>query len=328
LCRRTQIGEKLNADIEERYSVDMEWPSIILLGNLCNTMTDCANLLVVSRFVDENQEALISQGMTVAEVGEIKAVSEKVQKFSENIPKPVLVESRILLAENVNLEQFDTVLANKRISDLQMIFANGYNVWCEGEVPESIYGEYFRYNFEGMCTVEMTLLNTEQGILLIDAEIDWLDDELFGDISVTYTMPNTVKMYKEAEAAIIREQYASEEEYQSAIAKWLCEKYPNYYGNSANTSSSSVYGSNSYSHGNFNILEELGDVGKDILNTAEDVWSNVGYALEGTVPGYLFTNNGYYRSFADDLSDAAEEVKEVLDEKVSEVKNWWYGLWH
>ena len=53
----------------------------------------------------------------------------------------------------------------------------------------------------------------------------------------------------------------------------------------------------------------------------------MGYLTEGTIFGYLFTPNGGFRNFADDVSDFASETKEAISEFGSAVKDWWQQLW-
>lgn len=333
-----QMVNSLQTDIETKYSVDTEWANILFLSDLSNMLAGASEALLTERFLNENKEEWEVNGITQAQVDEFVQKAGKIKVLQANLSEPVLVQERLLLPETVLTEDFGSVIANKNLADLQRSFSTGYETWCEGEVSEILYGGYYQYEFPGIATVELAVVYAEQGIFITEMGMKWTDAEsLFAELSTSYTTPNTVRMYKEAESSISREAYSTEEAYQRAINQWLSTNYPQYYGNVSSQTGAAASSNYTYrgGYGGSRILRSI----RDAANTVEDVWYSAGYALEGTLAGYLFTNNGHFRSFGDDVENAVEEIKEEanalakevkqeVNTMVNGVKNWWYGLWH
>lgn len=333
-----QMVNELQTEIETKYSVDTEWANIIFLSDFSNMLAGANEILLTERFLNENKEDWEANGISQEQVDEFVQKAGKIKDLQANLAEPVLVRERLLLPETVLTEDLGSVIANKNLADLQQSFSTGYETWCEGTVPEVLYGGYYQYEFPGIATVELAVVYTEQGIYITEMGMKWTDTEsLFTELLTSYTIPNTVRMYKEAENKIDREWYSTEEAYQKAINQWLSTNYPQYYGSSSQQTGAAASSNYTYSggYGNSRILRGI----KDAANTASDVWDGVGYALEGTLAGYLFTDNGSFRSFGDDVENAVEEIKEEANALANEVKqevntmvngvkNWWHGLWH
>lgn len=304
-----QMVETMQNDIETKYSVDTEWANILFLSDLGTMLEGASEALLTERFLNENKEEWEANGITQEQMDEFLQKTGKIKMMQQNLSEPVLIQERLLLPETVLTEDLGSVIANKSFTDIRQNFLAGYGTWCDGPVPESLYAGYYQYEFSGIATVELSVLYTEQEIFITEMGMKWTDAEsLFAELSVSYTTPNLVKMYKEAESNINREAYSTEEAYQQAINQWLSNNYPQYYGNSSTQTGATSYSNYTYSsgYGGSRILRGL----RDAANAIEDVWDGVGYALEGTVVGYLFTNNGNFRSFEDDVNYAVDEIKE------------------
>lgn len=331
-----QIEKELLAEIEGAYSYEKEWGTILTLEAFSNAMRDNASVVLAKRLLDEGKNEMWGRVLTDTEMQEIHTNAGILEKFYTNSQDAVLVASQPMIAENTGTESGESELANIEFDVMQSLFETSYTVWCGEDVPESVYGGYFQYTVGEICEIELTVLNTEQEIYITGIGIHWNDEQqmFHNQVVSTYVLPNTILMQKQAEAAINRDEYETEEDYNYAIAEWLYENYPEYCQNPASVSNSStsgfsIYGNQSKVSNIFNNIEELGN---DAWGYVTDVWDSVGfvieYGFEGTPIAYFLTDNGKYQSFQDDFKLFVWKATDVYNTVRDEVVDWWNDLWN
>lgn len=321
------IEEQINNSIEAKYSPDKEWGSIILLESFSEAMVNAVDILLVERFMEEGIIQIDGIDITEQDKAIVHTQAEAIRKTYTNVSEPLLIDSHLVVNSDKPSTNNATPVAMKSYESLCSEFETGYSQWNEDstdDVPQGMVGGYFRYEFEDNCIVEIAILGTNKGLYITDVGIDWLDENTpFQDVTVsTYNVPNTIRMIEEAQKAIRRENYETEEEYDYAIANWLYENYPDYYNKPISAGNSKSKNNISYSNGG--LLKRMRKI-------VEQIDDSIEFSLRGTLPGYLFTDNGGLACLSDDYDILTRQVEEDINDRVDEIKSdlsyWWDGLW-
>lgn len=290
-----QIEKEILTEIENTYSYEKEWGPYLVLDEFSDFMQNGVNSILTKRKLDEGETKIFGEEITEEEKNQIYTNAKVFEKIYKNNQEIKLIESAALTEEEIL-----TILTSAKdgvkghqngilgyFSYIKQSFEKGYLEWCGETIPECILGTYFRYKIEGLCEIEMTLLDTTEGIYITGIGIYWnSEEEILQDMKYRwiYERANTVFMRKKAEEAISRDAYETEEEYEEAIIKWLYENYPQYYNSKSNT-------------GKYSFVDYIRIFGIKVAPVEVGTWK-----------AYLFSPNGYFNSFAEDVRDISKDV--------------------
>lgn len=309
----TNKGNEIKSYLATEFDQDSEWGSIVFLESC---LYNAQNLFYI--YAQDKSNSYLNQTndqLTDEQKAELQNWINQEEQLLLYMPDPLFVTE-----EEVQDMDYST-------------FETEYTAQTGKDLPTIIKTKAFTYSYENIGTMKITNILTPVGVFITN--IEWIaekteeDNAILSDMSQDlYTLPNLPKMEAEAKNAIHQEDYPDETSYNAAINNWLYEHYPDYYENpnqASDTSSSSSAPTSFYYH------STLDKFVKDTSRTISSIYEDIGYITEGTILGYLFTPNGSFRSFADDVSDAASDViQELRDTKDAikySIKSWWNSLY-
>lgn len=267
-----KIDKDLQAKIESTYSSEIEWGTILVLQSVSGFLKDGVSVLLTERYLNDPSKESAEPVAEEENTAEIYEQAQIIRNIYTNMKEPVLVDKKILSGGNEHQGDVEIAIVDKNLNDVMSEYIKGGETWVEAGEPEPFVAGYFKYNVEGVCSLDFIVLGTAEGCYITDVGIDWIEEKgMFGDFNIaTYSLPNTILMEEEAKSEISRGDYMTDKEYNYAIALWLYQEYPDYYPNpsqlnNSTTSSSSSYG-NSYVasslFGNMSNIDVIGSVGE------------------------------------------------------------------
>ena len=264
--------------------------------------------------------------------------------------KQVLISEIESLKELFRMPQFEYI-GEEDLENIDLnAFITNYVKETGMEAPEVIVKKAFIYQLGISGKMNLSVILTSKGVFITHVELNWDNKQdkengvetdnqdtdnnqdeneqtgFFKNVKENlYETPNLPRMLNEAKNAVSRDMYGSEEAYELEVRRWLYNTYPDYFEN-PDQSEVGTTGGNFYYSNAFDKF--MIDTSRNIRSVYEDL----GYIMEGTLLGYLFTPNGAYRNFADDVSDTAGQVADGVKEAISDVGNsisdMWWSLWN
>lgn len=338
------LGDK----IENDYPVEEDWGLMNIFSMYQYTVNMIGTTYVDYRYLAENFEELFSEAEDKSEVREDldsnMALLDKLREIIRNSGDPEFAGVENICEWNMNEDEF-----NAQYGDYL------HKWYPDAELPEFLYTADVKYSASSAAgdgnfyDMQFTVGITDSGMRIIGIDADFNDtlEELLSNYSNNnlWQEPNYIFMRHNAEESVNRDDYAAEEEYDLAIARWLYQNYPEYYNNpdAGQAESQHNYTASGYSAGSQgnlwgNIKEGVSDGANGILGwiaNAGEYAENWELDMQGYLDQIWFDmEQGEYGNLpwiitygTNTAKEIGNEIKEAATDAWSDVKDWWGGLW-
>lgn len=301
--------DELVDSVEAQYDISSEWGSVVFLEEYIQIM----KVLVTDAVLDQlliNHPDLISDEISEEEKQDLISNVENRNKF-------------------MHISQIECV-NEKMVKDLDLsAFNTNYPIESGNDIPEVLMKKIFTYKIDELGDMDVSVILTPQGSFLTNVKISWMketsnenesveaqENPIMADQNVElFNKPNLLRMMQEAKENIDPNAYEDNEAYELAVARWLHNNYPDYFGNPDQNPGGASGSSRLY------FTSTIDKIIQDTKWNVHSIYEDLGYAMEGSLFGYLLTDNGSYSSFTDDVSDVVSDVKDGI-------KDFWWDLWH
>lgn len=331
--------------IENGFNVSEEWGILNILLSLQQCVERCGSSYVDYKYLQENFDELFAEA-SADDSAEVR------KELETNIAQ--IETLRDIIRSAGDMSHISSEIHEYSAEELLDI-ASSYDNELQKWYPETSIGQVFYVTdvkYDIPCSDGTEFLNmifgvatTEVGNRIVTFHIDFNEklEGMFGDYEDNNIagQVNLIMMMGAARAAVNREEYFTEDEYELALQRWLYQNYPDYWNNpDAVSAPAQTYTASGYSNGTGfwgTIKNGLGTIYEWATTDSGIVWTSNGWttSLSGI---WSDMENGYYGSIpqivvygTEAIADGAKNIYEGVKGGVSDawegVKNWWGSLW-
>lgn len=337
--------KSFSGQLENDFNVSEEWGILNILLSIQQCVEMCGSSYVDYRYLQQNFDELFAE----ANADDAAKVREELET---NIAQIETLRGIIRLAGDVShISSEIHGYSAEELLDIASNYDNELQKWYpENKIGQIFYVTDVKYGIP--CSDGTELLNvifgvatTEVGNRIVTVNIDFNEnmEGLFADYADNNiaSQVNVIFMLGNARAAVNREEYSTQAEYELALQRWLYLNYPDYWDNpDAGSAPAQTYTASGYSNGTSlwgTIKNGLGTIYEWATTDSGIVWTSNGWtsSLSGI---WRDMENGYYGSIpqiavngTEAIVDGAKNIYEGVKEGVSDawngIKDWWGGLW-